>query len=41
MTRSAAITLGCTAAVALGQSLIDAENLLFAPPKDFKIRYHA
>jgi hypothetical protein len=42
MTKSTAITLiGCTAAGALGQSLIDAENLLFSPPKDFKIGYQA
>lgn len=42
MTKSAVITLiGCTAAGALGQSLIDAENLLFSPPKDFKIGYQA
>jgi hypothetical protein len=42
MTKSAAITLiGYTAAVALGQSLIHAENLLFSPPKDFKIGYQA
>lgn len=42
MAKSAAIMLiGCTAAVALGQSLIDAENLLLSPPKDFKIGYQA
>jgi hypothetical protein len=29
--------IGCSAAVALGQSLIGAEHLLVSPPKDFKI----
>ena len=35
--KSAATTfLGCAATVGFGQSLIDAENLLFSPPRDFK-----
>jgi hypothetical protein len=29
------------ASIASGQSLIDAENLLFSPPKDFKIGFHS
>jgi hypothetical protein len=42
ITKSAAILLiGGTAAVALGQSLLDAENLLVAPPKDFKIGFQS
>jgi hypothetical protein len=34
---AALIIAGCATASALGQSLIDAENLLFAPPKVFKV----
>jgi hypothetical protein len=42
MAKSAAMMLvGFSAAVALGQSLIDAENLLFSPPKDFKIGFQS
>ena len=38
----AAITVfGFNASVAFGQSLIDAENLLFSPPKDFKIGFQS
>jgi hypothetical protein len=33
--------LGCAAGVAAGQALIDAENLLFAPPKDFKVGFQS
>lgn len=36
---AAVILIGCAAAVTSGQSLIDAENLLFSPPKDFKIAF--
>lgn len=32
---------GLSAAVTRGQSLIDAENLIFSPPKDFKIGYQS
>jgi hypothetical protein len=38
---AATILISCATAVAGGQSLIDAENLLFAPPKDFKIGYQS
>ena len=31
--------VGCVASVALGQALIEAENLLFSPPKDFKVGF--
>jgi hypothetical protein len=42
MMKSAAIALiGYSAAVALGQSLTDAENLLFSPPKDFKVGFQS
>jgi hypothetical protein len=42
MPKSAAITLiGCAAALALGQSLTDDENLLFSPPKGFKIGFQS
>jgi hypothetical protein len=42
MKKSAAIMLmACSAAVTLGQPVIEAENLLFSPPKDFKIGYQA
>ena len=38
MIKSVAITLiGGGAAIALGQSLVDAKNLLLSPPKDFKV----
>jgi hypothetical protein len=38
--QSVAIALfGCNSAVALGQSLVDAENLLVSPPKDFKVAF--
>jgi hypothetical protein len=30
-----------SSSVALGQTLIDAENLLFSPPKDFKVGYQS
>jgi hypothetical protein len=33
--------IGCTAAVAFGQSLLEAENLLFSPPNDFKIGFQS
>jgi hypothetical protein len=36
---AAVILICCTVAVALGQSLIDAETLLFSPPKNFKIGF--
>jgi hypothetical protein len=36
---AAASLAGCVAAVTVGQSLLDAENLLFSPPKDFKIGF--
>jgi hypothetical protein len=40
--KSAAIMLiGCTAGVALGQSSIDAENLLLSPARDFKIGFQS
>jgi hypothetical protein len=40
--RLAALVLGASAfAAALGQSLLDAENLLFSPPKDFKLGYQS
>jgi hypothetical protein len=42
MLKSVAIVLiGCSATVAYGQSLINAENLLFSPPKDFKIGFQS
>ena len=42
MMKLAAITVfGFNASVAFGQSLIDAENLLFSPPKDFKIGFQS
>jgi hypothetical protein len=42
MRKSAAIVLiSCATAVVLGQPVIEAENLLFSPPKDFKIGYQA
>jgi hypothetical protein len=42
MIKAAAITLAaCSATTALGQSLIDAENLLFSPPKDFKVGFQS
>jgi hypothetical protein len=31
----------CSSTAALGQSLIDAENLLFSPPKDFKVGFQS
>ena len=37
----AAILIGSATAVASGQSLIDAENLLFSPPKDFKVGFQS
>jgi hypothetical protein len=41
LSTSAAIALvGLGATAAFGQLLIDAENLLFSPPKDFKVGYH-
>jgi hypothetical protein len=40
--KSAAIILAaCSSSTALGQSLIDAENLLFSPPKDFKVGFQS
>jgi hypothetical protein len=40
--RSAAFVLSwCAGATAIGQSLIQNENLLFSPPKDFKVGYQA
>lgn len=42
MMKSAVITLiGFSGSIAFGQSLIDAENLLFSPPKDFKIGFQS
>jgi len=38
---AATILISCATVVAAAQSLIDAENLLFAPPKDFKIGYQS
>jgi hypothetical protein len=38
---SAMILIGCASAVTSGQSLIDAENLLFSPPKEFKVGFQA
>jgi hypothetical protein len=38
---AAVILIACTATVASGQSLIDAENLLFSPPKDFKVGFQS
>jgi hypothetical protein len=38
---AALIIISSPAAVATGQSLIDAENLLISPPKDFNIGYQA
>jgi len=35
------ILVGCAASVALGQSLIEAENLLYSPPKDFKVGFNS
>jgi hypothetical protein len=36
-----ALILFCCASAALGQSLLDAENLLFSPPKDFKVGFQS
>ena len=42
MLKLAALLLtGCATTVASGQSLIDAENLRFSPPKEFKIGYQS
>jgi hypothetical protein len=43
VTRSVCFTLlvACAAANAWGQSLIEAENLLFSPPKDYKIGFES
>jgi hypothetical protein len=41
MSKSAAILLLACATAASAQSLINAENLLFSPPKDFKVGYQA
>lgn len=38
---TAVILAGCATALALSQSLTDAENLLFAPPKEFKIGFQS
>ena len=38
---SAMILIGCASAVVSGQSLIDAENLLFSPPKEFKVGFQS
>lgn len=38
---TASALVSCGAAAALGQSLIDAENLLLSPPTDFKIGFHS
>jgi hypothetical protein len=35
------ILIDCAFTGALGQSLIDAENLLFSPPKEFKVGYQS
>jgi hypothetical protein len=39
--RGGLILVSCVAAIASGQSLIEAENLLFSPPKDFKIGFES
>ena len=39
--RGRLILLVCAAATASGQSLLEAENLLFAPPKDFNIGFES
>jgi hypothetical protein len=41
MSKSAAMLLIACTAVASAQSLINAENLLFSPPKDFKVGYQS
>lgn len=38
---AAVIVIGCTTTVTWGQSLIDAENLLFSPPKGFKVGFQS
>jgi hypothetical protein len=38
---AALLLTACATTVASGQSLIDAENLLFSPPKEFKIGYQS
>jgi hypothetical protein len=35
------VLVGCVASVSLGQSLIEAEHLMFSPPKDFIVGYKA
>lgn len=37
----APLVVGCFIADASGQSLIEAENLLFAPPKEFKVGFQS
>jgi hypothetical protein len=41
MLKSAAILLIAWTSATLAQSLINAENLLFSPPKDFKVGYQS
>ncbi len=38
---AAGVLMGSAAAMASGQSLIDAENLLFSPPKEFKVGFQS
>ena len=38
---AAPIIVGFMATAARGQSLVDAENLLFSPPSDFKIGFQS
>ena len=39
--RGGPILVACAATIASGQSLLEAENLLFSPPKDFKIGFES
>jgi len=42
MLKSAAmILISCSATVASGQPLMDAENLLYSPPRDFKVGFES
>jgi hypothetical protein len=42
MLKLSAMTLvGCASAIASGLSLIEAENLLFSPPKEFKVGFQS
>jgi hypothetical protein len=35
------VLIGCVTAVASGQTVTEAEKLLFSPPKDFKVAFQS